>query len=106
MAGANAFIKWMMEPKNQQALQQALAPSSVATKTTPPAAELTKFPFEPAYAGLTDHSLPQVVKGFEAKTPAIQKIVINQVISALQGTQSVQAAMDQAQQLATAAVSG
>jgi ABC-type sugar transport system, periplasmic component len=106
MAGANAFIKWMMEPKNQQGLQQALAPSSVATKTTPPAAELTKFPFEPAYAGLTEHSLPQVVKGFEAKTPAIQKIVINQVISALQGTQSVQAAMDQAQQLATAAVSG
>jgi multiple sugar transport system substrate-binding protein len=106
IAGANAFIKWMMEPKNQLGLQQALAPSSVATKVTPPAAELTKFPFGPAYAGLTEHSLPQVVKGFESKTPAIQKIVINQVISALQGTQSVQAAMDQAQQLATAAVSG
>lgn len=105
-AGANAFIKWMLQPENQQSLQKALAPSSVATKTTPPAAELTNFPFEPAYASLTEHSLPQVVKGFEAKTPAIQKIVINQVISALQGTQSVQAAMDQAQQQATAAVSG
>ena len=105
-AGANAFIKWMMEPKNQESLQEALAPSSVATKTTPPAAELTKFPFQPAYAGLTENSLPQVVKGFEAQTPAIQKIVINQVISALQGSQSVEAAMKQAQQEATAAVSG
>jgi multiple sugar transport system substrate-binding protein len=106
MDGANAFIKWMLEPKNQQGLQQALAPSSVATNVTPASAELTKFPFEPAYDNLTPHSLPQVVEGFEAKTPAIQKIVVNQVISALQGTQSVKAAMDQAQQLATAAVNG
>lgn len=107
VAGANAFIKWMMQPKNQQSLQLALAPSSVATTTgAAPAAELKSFPFEPAYAGLTDHSLPQVVKGFEAKTPDIQTIVIKAVISALQGQQSVKDAMDQAQQQATAAVSG
>lgn len=104
--GANAFIKWMMEPANQASLQEALAPSSVATKTTPSADELKKFPFQPAYADLTEHSIPQVVKGFEAKTPAIQKIVINQVISALQGKQSVKDAMDQAQQMGNAAVGG
>lgn len=106
-AGAKLFITWLMEPKNQQSLQEALAPSSVATKTgTPPAAELQKFPFEPAYAALTEHSLPQVVKGFESKTPDIQTIVVKAVISALQGQQSVTAAMNQAQQEATAAVSG
>jgi len=46
------------------------------------------------------------VKGFEAKTPDIQTIVIKAVISALQGQQSVKDAMDQAQEQATAAVNG
>lgn len=106
LEGANAFIKWMLEPKNQQSLQLVLGSSSVATQTTRTPAQLEKIPYAAVYDDLTQYSLPQTVKGFEAKTPAIRKIVITQVISAIQGQQSVKEAMDQAQEQAMAAVGG
>ncbi|HXD62327.1 MAG TPA: sugar ABC transporter substrate-binding protein [Lacisediminihabitans sp.] len=104
--GANAFIKWMLQPKNQESLQVVLGSASVATKTTRSAEQLKKIPYAPVYDALTEYSIPQYVKGFEAKTPAIRKIVITKVISAIQGQQSVKDAMDQAQEEATAAVGG
>jgi multiple sugar transport system substrate-binding protein len=96
----------MLQPKNQESLQLVLGSSSVATQTKRTPAQLEKIPYAAVYDSLTQYSLPQVVKGFEAKTPAIRKIVITQVISAIQGQQSVKEAMDQAQEQATAAVGG
>lgn len=103
---ANTFIKWMLEPANQQSLQEVLGSASVATVTKRSAEQLKKIPYAAVYDELTQYSQPQYVKGFEAKTPAIRKIVITQVISAIQGQQTVRAAMDQAQELAKAAVGG
>ena len=96
----------MLQPKNQESLQVVLGSASVATKTTRSAEQLKKIPYAPVYDALTEYSIPQYVKGFEAKTPAIRKIVITKVISAIQGQQSVKDAMNQAQEEATAAVGG
>lgn len=103
---AATFLKWMLEPANQVKLQEVLGASSVATNTERSAAQLAKTPYLSVYDALTPTGLPQIVLGFEAKTPDIRKIVVEQVISVLQGNEDLKSAMDKAQQLATAAVGG
>lgn len=103
---AATFIKWMLEPANQVKLQQIMGAESVATHTTRSAAELAKAPYLKVFDDLVATTKPQLINGFAAKTPDIDKIIVDQVLSALQGQQTMQAAMDKAQQLATAVVSG
>ncbi|HUX71203.1 MAG TPA: sugar ABC transporter substrate-binding protein [Cellulomonadaceae bacterium] len=105
-AEAATFIKWMLEPANQVKLQQIMGAESVATHTTRTAAELAKAPYLKVFDDLVATSKPQLINGFAAKTPDIDKIIVDQVLSALQGQQTMQAAMDKAQQQATAVVSG
>lgn len=105
-AAAATFIKWMLEPANQVKLQQIMGAESVATHTTRSAAELAKAPYLKVFDDLVATTKPQLINGFAAKTPDIDKIIVDQVLSALQGQQTMQAAMDKAQQLATAVVSG
>ena len=47
---------------------------------------------------------PQLVQGFEAKTPEIQQVILEQVLQVLQGGVEPQKAMDEAQRLSTARV--
>jgi multiple sugar transport system substrate-binding protein len=101
---AATFMSWMLEPENQKELQLVLGASSVATPTERTKQELKESPFLPAVDGLTDTSVPQVVLGFEANTPEIRSIVIEQVLAALAGDVDMQTAMDTAQEQATAAV--
>ncbi|GAA1271449.1 sugar ABC transporter substrate-binding protein [Sphaerisporangium rubeum] len=98
---AATFIKWALEPDNQVKLQEILGASSVATTTTRSPEQLDKTPFLTVFDELTETSLPHVVQGFEAKTPDIRKVVVQNVIAALQGTTDLKAAMDRAQQQAT-----
>jgi multiple sugar transport system substrate-binding protein len=44
------------------------------------------------------------VQGFEARTPEIQQVILEQVLQVLQGGVEPQKAMDEAQRLATARV--
>lgn len=101
---ATSFLQWMLKPESQKDLQLVLGASSVASVTERSPAELAKSPFLPVVDKLTDTSLPQVVLGYEAKTPDIRKIVIEQVIRALAGEVDMQAAMDAAQQKAASVV--
>lgn len=94
---AAAFIQWVLKSENQTALQGALGASSVATVTQRSAKQLEETPFLPVYDSLTNTSAPQIVVGFGPKTADIRKIVVTQVIAALQGQQSMQQAMDKAQ---------
>lgn len=105
-AAAETFMKWMLEPANQSTLQTVLGASSVATRTERSAADLAKAPYLKVFDDLTDSGHPHIIEGFEAKTPEIRKIVVDQVIRALQGGQDIKTAMDNAQKLATAAVGG
>ncbi|MEO3926860.1 sugar ABC transporter substrate-binding protein [Micromonosporaceae bacterium B7E4] len=98
---AAAFIRWTLEPANQVKLQEILGASSVATVTQRSAGSLEKTPFLPVFDGLTESSLPQIVLGFEAKTPDIRKVVVQNVIAALQGQVDLKTALDRAQQQAT-----
>jgi multiple sugar transport system substrate-binding protein len=98
---AATFIRWVLEPANQVKLQEILGASSVATTTERSAASLEQTPFLTVFDGLTDSSLPQIVLGFEAKTPDIRKVVVQNVISALQGKSDLKAALDKAQQQAS-----
>jgi multiple sugar transport system substrate-binding protein len=98
---AATFIKWVLEPENQVKLQEILGASSVATKTERSAESLEETPFLTVFDELTDSSLPHVVLGFEARTPDIRKIVVQNVIAALQGEQTMQEALDKAQEEAT-----
>ncbi|PVZ93803.1 sugar ABC transporter substrate-binding protein [Amnibacterium flavum] len=91
------FINWVLEAENQTSLQEALGASSVATKTTRSDEQLAETPFLPVYDELTNSSSPQIVVGFGPQTADIRKIVVTQVISALQGQQTMEEALDNAQ---------
>lgn len=104
-AAAATFIKWMLEPANQRKLQQVMGAESAATHTTRTPEELKNAPYLKVFDDLVNTTKPQLIQGFAAQTPAIDKIIVDQVLSALQGQQTMKAAMDQAQQMATAAVS-
>lgn len=98
---AATFITWALKPENQVKLQEVLGASSVATVTERSAASLEKTPFLPVFDDLTESSLPQIVLGHEAKTPDIRKVVVQNVIAALQGQVDLKTALDRAQQQAT-----
>jgi multiple sugar transport system substrate-binding protein len=98
---AATFIKWALEPANQVKLQEILGASSVATVTERSPEKLKETPFLTVFDGLTESSLPQIVLGFEAKTPDIRKVVVQNVIGALQGKTDLKTALDQAQQQAS-----
>jgi multiple sugar transport system substrate-binding protein len=98
---AATFIRWVLEPRNQVKLQEILGASSVATTTKRSAESLKQTPFLTTFDELTASSLPQVVLGFEAKTPDIRKVVVQNVIAALQGKVGLKPALDRAQQQAT-----
>lgn len=98
---AATFIRWVLEPQNQVKLQQILGASSVATTTQRSAESLEQTPFLTVFDQLTESSLPQIVLGFEAKTPDIRKVVVQNVVAALQGKVDLKAALDRAQQQAT-----
>jgi multiple sugar transport system substrate-binding protein len=98
---AATFIRWVLEPQNQVKLQEILGASSVATTTKRSAESLKQTPFLTTFDELTPSSLPQVVLGFAAKTPDIRKVVVQNVIAALQGKVGLKPALDRAQQQAT-----
>lgn len=91
------FMDWVLEPEQQVSLQGALGASSVATATERSAEQLAETPFLPVYDELTNTSKPQIVLGFGPQTADIRKIVVTEVVSALQGQKSMQQAMDDAQ---------
>lgn len=91
------FINWVLEEENQVGLQEALGASSVATKTERSEEQLAETPFLTVFDELTNSSAPQIVVGFGPQTADIRKIVVTQVIAALQGQQSMEEAMDKAQ---------
>lgn len=95
---AATFISWTLEPENQVSLQEILGASSVATLTERSDESLEEMPFLPTFDELTESSLPHVVQGFEAQTPEIRKVVVQNVIAALQGEIDMQTALDNAQQ--------
>jgi multiple sugar transport system substrate-binding protein len=98
---AATFMKWALEPANQVKLQEILGASSVATVTERSPEKLKETPFLTVFDDLTESSLPQIVLGFEAKTPDIRKVVVQNVIGALQGKTDLKTALDQAQQQAS-----
>jgi multiple sugar transport system substrate-binding protein len=98
---AATFIKWALDPANQVKLQEILGASSVATVTERSPEKLKQTPFLTVFDELTESSLPQIVLGFEAKTPDIRKVVVQNVIASLQGKVDLKTALDQAQQQAT-----
>ena len=101
---ALAFMKWLLEPAQQVKLQEVLGASSVATPTERSAASLEQFPFLPALDELTDTGVPQIVEGFGQHTPDIRRIVVTEVLAALQGQQDMDTAMEKAQKQANALV--
>ena len=103
---AMVFINWILEEDHQVELQEALGASSVATKTERSPETLEETPFLTVFDELTETSLPQIVLGFGPQTPEIRKIVVTEVVAALQGQQDMKTAMDNAQKQATDLVGG
>lgn len=103
-AAALTFVKWMLQPENQRELQSILGAASVATVVERTPEELRQKPWLKVYDEQSPHSVPQLVQGFEAKTPEIQQVVLEQVLQVLQGGAEPQKAMDEAQRLVTARV--
>ncbi|HLS34345.1 MAG TPA: sugar ABC transporter substrate-binding protein [Brevibacterium sp.] len=101
---AATFLEWMLQPENQKSLQLVLGSSSVATVTERTPEELEESPFLAEVDALTETSVPQVVLGFEARTPEIRSIVIEEVLRAISGEVDMQTAMDSAQERASSLV--
>jgi multiple sugar transport system substrate-binding protein len=99
---AFAFVRWALQPENQRDLQGLLGASSVATVVERPAEDVAKQPWLTVYDEQTPHSVPQLVAGFEVRTPEIQQIILEQVLKVLQGGADPQKAMADAQKLAEA----
>lgn len=95
---AYTYLDWMLQPEQQRKLQEALGAASMATPTERSAESLEETPFLSVFDELTNSSVPQIVVGFGAETPEIRSIVVREVIAALQGQQSMQEAMENAQQ--------
>ena len=101
---ALTFMKWMLQPENQRELQGILGASSVATVIERTPEESRQKPWLKVYDEQSAYGVPQLVQGFEAKTPEIQQVILEQVLQVLQGGVEPQKAMDEAQRLATARV--
>lgn len=103
-AAALTFVKWTLQPENQRELQGILGAASVATVIERTPEELRQKPWLKTYDEQSTYSVPQLVQGFEARTPEIQQIVLEQVLQVLQGGADPKKAMDEAQKLVTARV--
>ena len=99
---AFTFVKWALQPENQKDLQDILGASSVATVVPRAPDELAKKPWLKVYDDQTENAVPQLVGGFEVRTPELQQIIIEQVLKVLQGGMDPKKAMDEAQDLAVA----
>jgi multiple sugar transport system substrate-binding protein len=95
---AYTYLDWMLQPEQQAALQDALGAASMATPTERSEESLAETPFLTVFDELTNSSYPQIVVGFGPQTPEIRSIVVREVIAALQGQQSMQEALDNAQE--------
>lgn len=103
-AAAATFLKWGLEPEQQKELQGILGASNSATVVERPAEDLAAKPWLRVYDEQTPYSVPQLVEGFEVKTPEVQQIVLEQVIRVLQAGSDPKRAMDDAQRQAASRV--
>jgi len=103
---AETFLEWMLTPESQDKLEDVVTAGAAAVTPVRSEAELQAAPFIPVFDELIASSEPQVIPGFEAKTPAVRKIIVEQVVKALQEHGDMESAMDAAQEQAQAAVSG
>ncbi len=102
---SDTFLTWLLTPASQRKLLNvAGAGGGVGTSTQRTAAEAKLVPLAPVFDTAAKTAVPQIVRGFEDQTPIIRKIVIQQVINALQGQETMKAAMNEAQKEAVAAV--
>jgi multiple sugar transport system substrate-binding protein len=101
---AVTFLEWMLQPENQVSLQEVMGAESVATDTERTPEALEEAPYLEVYDELTPTTQPQIIAGFEERTPELRSIIIDQVLSALHGERTMQEAMDEAQDLGLALV--
>ncbi len=94
------FIKWALQPEQQAPLQDLLGAGNPATIVPRSAEALAAKPWLRVYDDQTQYSLPQLVAGFEVKTPEVQQIVLEQVLRVLQAGNDPKRAMDEAQRQA------
>lgn len=99
---AFTFIRWALEPTQQRELQDILGAGNPATVVPRTEAELAAKPWLQVYDDQTPYSVPQLVEGFEVKTPEVQQIVLEQVLRVLQSGNDPKRAMDEAQRQAVA----
>lgn len=100
------FLRWALQPQQQQELQTLLGAANVATVVPRTAAELEAMPWLKVYDAQTPYSVPALPQGLETKAPEIQQIVVAQVLKVLQGGMAPKAAMDETQRLVTTRVLG
>jgi multiple sugar transport system substrate-binding protein len=100
------FLRWALQPQQQQELQTLLGAANVATVVPRTAAELDAMPWLKVYDAQTPYSVPALPQGLETKAPEIQQIVVAQVLKVLQGGMAPKAAMDETQRLVTTRVLG
>lgn len=98
------FIRWMLQPEPQRELQRILGASNVATVVERRPEELSAQPWLKVYDDQTPNSLPQLVTGYEVKTPEVQQIVLEQVLRVLQANKAPREAMADAQRQAVSRI--
>lgn len=95
---AVTFLEWMLQDEQQRQLQEVMGAESVATELERPAEALEDAPYLDVFDSLIETTQPQIVPGFEEETPRLRAIIVDAVLSALHDEQTMQEAMDTAQQ--------
>ncbi|MGN6489943.1 MAG: ABC transporter substrate-binding protein [Devosia sp.] len=101
---AHTFIKWTLEPEQQQELQVILGGTSVGTLIQRSPEALAERPWLATYDELTSKGIPTLPAGLETKSPDFQRIVIQQVLKLLYSGGDVAEGMAEAQNEAMALV--
>ncbi|CAO3439600.1 ABC transporter substrate-binding protein [Azospirillum doebereinerae] len=101
---AGKFLRWSLQPQQQQELQTLLGAANVAITVERTPEELAAMPWLKIYDAQTPNSVPALPQGLETKAPEIQQVVVQQVLKVLQGGVAPQAAMDEAQRQITTRV--
>lgn len=94
---AGQFINWLLEPGNQEDLQNMLGAGNPATPVERPDDVVSEFPWFSVYDDFTEYGVPVAPAGLETDTPAFRQIVIEHVVEVLQNGADVEDEMHAAQ---------
>lgn len=91
------FLAYMLSDNGQAELQLVQNANTMATRMDRSPEQLERIPFASVYDEVSETAVAQLIPGYESETPDLQKIIIEEIVNALQNDADMGSAMDAAQ---------